>query len=46
MEEGSSRRLTGKSKGKIPLEKSRRRWEKHIKFDLKERGVGTGIWIK
>jgi hypothetical protein len=34
--------LVGKSEGKRPLERQRRRWEDGIKMDLKE--IGWGVW--
>ena len=34
----------GKSEGKRPLERPRRRWEDNIKMDLKEVGCGPGDW--
>jgi len=37
---GTYRVLMGKPEGKIPLGKSRRRWEDNIKMDLL--GVGRG----
>ena len=42
MEESRSafKMLTGKSTGKRPLRRSRRRWE-----DLEEIGVNAGIWV-
>ena len=43
MEEGRSalKILTGKSPGKRPLGKPRRRWEDNIKMDLKGTGINT-----
>ena len=43
MEEGRSyfKTLTGKPIGKIPLGRSRRRWEDNIRMDLTEIGVNT-----
>jgi hypothetical protein len=46
---GAYRVLVGKSKGRKPLEKPRRRWEDNIKMDLREVGWGarTGsIWLR
>jgi hypothetical protein len=37
--------LMGKSEGKIPLEKPRRRWEDGIKIDFREIGWGGVEWI-
>ena len=38
MEEGRSafKMLTGAPEGKIPLGRARRRWEDHIRMDLKQ----------
>ena len=42
---GLFRALVGKSEGKKPLGRSRRRWEDNIKMDLQEVGAWTGsIW--
>jgi hypothetical protein len=41
---GVYRVLVGKTEGKTPLGRSRRRWEKNIKMDLQEVGCG-GVWI-
>jgi hypothetical protein len=35
--------LVGKPKGKRPLERSRPRWEEHIKTDIREMGKGCGM---
>jgi hypothetical protein len=35
--------LVGKPEGKIPLERSRRRWEDGTKMDLREIGWGCGV---
>jgi hypothetical protein len=35
--------LVGKSEGKRPLRRSRRRWEEGITMDLRE--IGLGGWI-
>jgi hypothetical protein len=35
--------LVGKSEGKRPLGRSRRRWEDGIRMDLRENGLG--VWI-
>jgi hypothetical protein len=37
--------LVGKSEGKRPLERPRRRWENRIKMDLMEIGWGGVEWI-
>jgi len=39
---GVYRVLVGKSEGKRPLVRPRRRWEDNIKIDLLE--VGCGVW--
>jgi hypothetical protein len=46
MEEGRSvyRVLVGKSGGKRPLERPRRRSENGITMDLREIGWGGGVW--
>jgi hypothetical protein len=43
MEKGRSafRILTGKSTGKRPLGRTRRRWEDNIRMDLKQIGINT-----
>ena len=43
MEEGTSafKILTGKSTGKRPLGRPRRRWEDNIRMDLKEIGINA-----
>ena len=38
--------LMRKSEGKIPLGRSRRRWEDNIKMDLQEVGCGGMDWIE
>ena len=35
----------GKSVGKIPVGRPRRRWEDNIKMDLREVGCDPGEWI-
>ena len=47
MEEGrrAFKMLTGKSTGKRPLERPRRRWEGNIRIDLKEIGVDMRNWV-
>ena len=42
---GVHRDLVGKSEGKIPLGRPRRRWEDNIKMDLQEVG-GGGDWME
>ena len=36
----------GNLKGKIPLRRTRRRWEDNIKMDLQEVGRGCGDWME
>ena len=43
---GMYRILVGKSEGKRPLGKPRRRWEDNIKMDLREVGCGCMDWIE
>jgi 3-oxoacyl-ACP reductase-like protein len=43
---GVYRVLVGKSEGKRPLGRSRRRWEDDIKMDLQEVGCGGMYWIE
>ena len=43
---GVHRVLVGKTEGKRPLGRPRRRWEDNIKMDLLEVGVGCGDWIE
>ena len=43
---GVHRVFVGKSEGKRPLGKTRRRWEDNIKMDLKEVGCGGMDWIE
>ena len=38
--------LVGKSEGKRPLGRPRRRWEDNIKMDLREVGGGYGDWME
>ena len=40
-----SKCLTGKSTGKRPLERPRRRLEDNIRMDLKEIGIDTRNWV-
>ena len=44
-ERGVNRVLAGKSEGKGPLGRPRRRWEDNIKMDLQEVG-GGGEWME
>ena len=37
--------LTGKSTGKRPLGRPRRRWEDNIRMDLEEIGMNAGNWV-
>ena len=37
--------LTGKTTGKRPLGRSRRRWEDNIRIDLKEIDINTKNWV-
>ena len=43
---GVQRVLVGKSEGKRPLGRPRRRWEDNIKMDLQEVGGGRGGWME
>jgi hypothetical protein len=43
---GVHRVLVGKSEGKRPLGRPRRRWEDNIKMDLQEAGGGRGAWME
>jgi hypothetical protein len=38
------RMLAGKTEGKKPLGRPRRRWEDNIKMDVLEVGGGRGVW--
>jgi hypothetical protein len=38
--------LVGKSEGKRPLGRPRRRWEDGIRMDLREIGLGVVDWIR
>ena len=46
MEEGRSafKILTGKSTGKRPLGRPRRRWENNIRMNLEEISINAGKW--
>jgi hypothetical protein len=48
MVEGRSdyRILVGRSKGKRPPRRPRRRWEDNIKMDLRELGIDGANWIR
>jgi len=43
---GVYRVLVGKTEGKRPLRRARRRWEDSIKMDLEEVGCGVMDWIE
>ena len=43
---GVHRVLVGKSEGKRPLGRPRRRWEDNIKMDFQEVGGGCGDWTE
>ena len=43
---GVCRVLVGKSEGKRPLARPRRRWEGNIKMDFRELGCGVMDWIE
>jgi hypothetical protein len=43
---GVHRVLVGKSEGKRPLGRLRRRWEDNIKMDLQEVGGSCGDWME
>ena len=43
---GVCRVLVGRSEGKRPLGRPRRRWEENIKLDLQELGYGGMDWIE
>ena len=47
MEEGRStfKILTNKPTGKIPLGRSRRRWEDNIRMDLEDIGINSAIGL-
>jgi len=42
---GVYRILVGRSEGKRPLGRPRRRWEDNIKMDLEEIGIDGANWI-
>ena len=39
------RNLKGKSTGKRPLGRPRRRWKDNIRMDLEEIGINAGNWV-
>jgi hypothetical protein len=43
---GVHRVLLGKTEGKRPLGRPRRRWEDNIKMDLQDVGRGCGDWME
>jgi hypothetical protein len=43
---GVYRVLVGRTEGKRPLGRSRRRWEDNIKMDLREIGIDGANWIR
>jgi len=43
---GVYRILVGKSEGKRPLGRTKRRWEDNIKIELQEVGCGVMDWIE
>jgi hypothetical protein len=43
---GFYRVLVGRTEGKRPLGRPRRRWEDNIKMDLREIGINGTIWIQ
>jgi hypothetical protein len=43
---GVCRVLIGRSEGKRPLGRPRRRWEDNIKLDLREIGIDRANWIR
>jgi hypothetical protein len=43
---GVYRVFVGKSEGKRPLGRPKRRWEDNIKMDLKETGIDGANWIR
>jgi hypothetical protein len=45
-ERGVHRVLVGKTEGKRPLGRPRRRWEDNIKMDVEEVGGGRGDWVE
>jgi hypothetical protein len=45
VKEGSSFKITGKHTGRRFLERPKRRWEDHIRIDLKEIAVHVRNWV-
>jgi hypothetical protein len=45
-ERGVHRVLVGKSEGKRPMGRRRRRWEDNIKMDFQEVGGACGDWME
>jgi hypothetical protein len=43
---GVYRVLVGRPEGKIPLGRSRSKWEDNIKMDLREMGIDGANWIQ
>jgi hypothetical protein len=43
---GVYRVLVGRSEGKRPLGRTRRRWEDNIKMDFREIGIDVANWIQ
>jgi hypothetical protein len=43
---GVYRVLVGRSEGKRPLGRPRRRWKDNIKMDLRETGIDGANWIR
>jgi hypothetical protein len=43
---GVDRVLVGRSEGKRPLGRPRRRWEDKIKIDLRDKGIDESSWIR
>jgi hypothetical protein len=43
---GVYRVLVGRSEGKRPLERPRRRWKDNIKMDFRELGIDGANWIR
>jgi hypothetical protein len=43
---GFYRVLVGRSEGKRPLGRARRRWKNNIKIDLREIGINGANWIR
>jgi hypothetical protein len=43
---GIYRVLLGRSQGRTPLERPRRRWKDNVKLDLREIGIDGANWIQ